>query len=181
MFTIRNDDVAFDTNLAEIKKFCEVCDKHGIKIIQAITPIGECRKIKVTMTNEDIRLTSFRRFEENNEVVEFLKNRQDAIGIHGLWHTHMPTIPEIIRAKTMLQEMGFNPSYYVPPFNEGSYPEKIAGLITCQLAIERGERLEDFIKRGNPRAPIMYLHSWRFDNAHYTFEQLDQCLERIKS
>src|SRR5258706_1517278 len=114
-FIIRNDDVAFDTDIDEIKKFCEICDKYGYKIIQAITLVGECRKSRATMNNEEIRLISFKRFEENKEVVEFLKSRNDFIAVHGLWHTHTPTIEEIKKGKELLIGLGFNPTYFVPP------------------------------------------------------------------
>lgn len=179
MFIIRNDDIGFDTKIEEISTFCGVCDKYGYQIIQAISPIGECRKARAVMSNEQIRLSSFKRFEENKEVVEFLKKRRDFIGIHGLWHTHQPSLEEITTAKSILESLGLNPTYFVPPFNEGEYPKEIMGLKTCQLSIEKGERLEDFLKAGEPKAPIMYLHSWRFNNKYYTFGQLDQCLKRL--
>lgn len=179
-FLIRNDDLAFDTPIEEIKRFCEVCDKHGFRIIQSITPIGAGgRYARASMTNDSIKLLSFRRFEENKEVLEFLKERSDFIGVHGLWHTHAPTEAEILKGKEMLQELGLNPTYFVPPFNEGEYPPEVAGLITCKLSLENGERLEDFLNDKTPNAPIMYLHSWRFNNNYFTLGQLDRCLARL--
>jgi hypothetical protein len=44
-----------------------------------------------------------------------------------------------------------------------------------------GDRLEDFLKEGQPASDIMYLHSWRFNNDWYTFEALDECLKRLSS
>lgn len=181
-FLIRNDDVAFDTKIDEIKQFCNICDKHGFRIIQAITPVGlSGRRARAIMTNEQIRLLSFMRFEENREVCEFLKGRNDLIGVHGLWHTHAPTSDEVETAKTILERLGFKPTYFVPPFNEGEYPEQVDGLNTCKLSMEKGDRLEDFLNKGEPKSPIMYLHSWRFDKVHYTFDQLDQCLDRLST
>ncbi len=178
-FIIRNDDVAFDTSLDHIKKFSEICDRYGYKIIQAITPIGECRRSRATMTNDQIRIASFRRFGENKELVEFIKSRNDYIAIHGLWHTHEPTVDEITIAKSILEGLGLKPTYFVPPFNEGEYPQEIDELKTCTLSIKKGERLEDFINEGTPNAPIMYLHSWRFNNNYFTLGQLDRCLARL--
>ena len=95
-FIIRNDDVAFDTTLDEIKRFCEICDKYGFKVIQAIIPIGEARKINsARLNNDQTRALSNRLFSENKAVLDYLKSRQDLIGIHGLWHTHKPSIEEI--------------------------------------------------------------------------------------
>jgi hypothetical protein len=179
-FLIRNDDVSFDTKLEEIKQFCEIADKYGYKIIQAIIPIGEARKIKSSrLNNNQIRNLSNRLFSENQAVYEYLKKRRDLIGIHGLWHTHKPNQEEIKTAKSILQGLGFNPTYFIPPFNEGDYPEEIAGLKLCQLSMKKGQRLEDFLEKGTPTSEIMYLHSWRFVEGWYTLEQLENCLERL--
>lgn len=179
-FLIRNDDVAFDTTLSEIKQFCQICDKYGYKIIQAIVPFGESGKIKSKrMTNDQIRATSSRLFSENREVLEYLKGRQDLIGVHGLWHTHAPSEEEIKTAKFILQGLGLNPTYFIPPFNEGDYPKEIVGLKNCMLSMKKGERLEDFLDKGTPKSEIMYLHSWRFNNGWYTFDMLEKCLQRL--
>lgn len=179
-FIIRNDDIGFDTEIEEIKQFCEICDKYGYQIIQAITPIGLSGKYaRNAMTNEQIKLLSFKRFDENKEVLEFLKSRKDFIGVHGLWHTHAPTKEEISSAKAILQELGLNPTYFVPPFNEGDYGEEIDGLKVSKLSQEKGQRLEDFLNNGTPSFPIMYLHSWRFNHKYYKFKHLDRCLERL--
>lgn len=179
-FIIRNDDVAFNTDISEIKQFCQIADKYRYQILHAITPIGEARKIKSRrMTNEQIRAESCRLFSENHEVLTYLKSRQDLIGIHGLWHTHKPNEEEIRTAKSILQGLGFNPTYFIPPFNEGDYPKEIVGLKNCQLS--KKERLEEYLDKGIPKAEIMYLHSWRFNNSWYTFEKLEQLLLRLES
>lgn len=180
-FLIRNDDVAFDTNPSEIKRFCEIVDKYGYQVLHAIIPIGESRKIKsAKMTNDQIRAASSRLFSENKEVSSYLRGRKDLIGVHGLWHTHKPSREEIETAKFILQGLGFNPTYFVPPFNEGEYPQEVAGLKTCKLS-EKKERLELYLDRGNPAYPIMYLHSWRFNNHWYTFDMLERCLQRLSN
>jgi hypothetical protein len=181
-FIIRNDDVGFDTELEEIKRFCEICDKYGFQIIQAITPIGlSGRRARSAMNNEDIKLLSFNRFDENQEVVEFLLKRRDIIGVHGLWHTHEPTIKEIKKGKEILQSLGFNPTYFVPPFNEGDYEPEVEGLITSKLSMENGDLLELYLHEGTPTAPIMYLHSWRFNHVKYKWKHLEQCLSRLSA
>lgn len=179
-FLIRNDDVAFDTTLSEIKRFCEICDRYGYQIIQAIVPFGESRLIKSKrMTNDQIRATSSRLFGENHEVLEYLKSRRDLIGVHGLWHTHVPSEEEIKTAKFILQGLGFSPTYFIPPFDEGEYPNDVVGLKNCMLSMKKGQRLEDFLDKGMPASDIMYLHSWRFNNDWYTFDMLEKCLKRL--
>lgn len=177
---IRNDDVAYDTKLSELKRFCEICDKYGFKIIQSITPIGEVKKVKsAKYSNDRIRLISNKKFSDNKEVVDYLQSRSDLIGVHGLYHTHSPTMEEIKTAKELLTNLNLTPTYFVPPFNEGSYQLEVEGLTTSQLSAEKGERLEDFLESGTPRSPIMYLHSWRFDDKNYTFEMLEKCFQRL--
>lgn len=178
-FLIRNDDVAFDTELDEIRTFCDICDKHDFKIIQAITVVGPCKTIDVRMDNREIINLGKRKFMHNFEVCEYLKGRDDIIGVHGLWHSHVPDMDEIVAAKWGLVQLGFNPTYFIPPFNEGDYPSEVAGMKLSKLSMRNGERLEDFLKKGTPTKEIMYLHSWRFDNKFYTFEVLDKCLERL--
>lgn len=182
-FIIRNDDVNFDTDINEIRTFCEICDRYGYKIIQAITLLGECRKARNFMGNEEIRLSSFKRFEENGEVVKYLKSRNDMVGVHGLWHTHEPSGEEIKKGKELLTSFGFNPTYFVPPFNEGSYPESVEGLTTCKLSLQDGDNLETFLNEGTPKSAIMYLHSWRFATHKFgcSFEKLDACLARLNA
>lgn len=178
-FIIRNDDVSSDTSLLEIKTFCEICDNYGFKILQAITLIGECKKVDVKMSNDTIKNLSKKVFEDNKEVLEYLQKRKDLIGVHGLWHTHKPLKGEIKISKNKLNSLGFSPTYFIPPFNEGNYRDKVIGLKVNQLYLKKGERLEDFLEKGIPSSDIMYLHSWRFNNSWYTFNQLDKCLNRL--
>jgi hypothetical protein len=178
-FLIRNDDVAYDTTIESLKTFCDICDKYGFPILHAIVYMGEYKKANAKMNNKDIILSSTKVFKDNVDVVNYLKSRNDLIGVHGLWHTHEPTEQEIESAKGLLKNLGFNPTYFVPPFNEGNYGNEVVGLKVSKLSLKNGERLEDFLKKGTPTSDVMYLHHWRFDNNWYTFEQLDNCLRRL--
>lgn len=181
-FIIRNDDVAYDTTLEEITQFCSLCDKYGFAIIQAITPIGEVKKITThRMSNDHIKSLSSHLFSENKAVLSYLQKRNDRIGVHGLWHSHKPNIDEIATAKYILQGLGFKPTYFIPPFNEGAYPTQVEGLQLSVLSMKKGERLEDYLEKGTPTSDIVYLHSWRFDNDWYTFDQLESCLKRLST
>jgi hypothetical protein len=178
-FLIRNDDVAYDTNLDNLKRFCDICDKYGFRIIQAITLVGECRKVNVKMTNDQIRAASDKLFSDNINLIDYLYDRNDLYGVHGLYHTHEPEIVEIKIAKHVLDYLELFPHYFVPPFNEGNYGSEVAGLIVCKLDLRKGERLEDFLKKGVPTAPIMYCHSWRFGD-WYEWKDLEECLKRLR-
>ena len=178
---IRNDDVAFDTDIAEFKWFCDLCDEYGHKIMQCITPLGICIPIHVNMSNDDIvKLGGHRTIFHNQELHEYLGarlERGDLIAVHGLWHTHVPTITDIWTCKVLLEEGGLPPTYFVPPFNEGSYPSIICGLKLCQ----KTDSLENCINMGiMPTTDIVYLHSWRFSNKQFTHRQLKDMFERLK-
>jgi len=171
---IRNDDVAYDTSLEEIKNFCEICDKHDIKIIHCITLRGNCQPIDSKMTNDEIQKDQSD-FLDNKEVVEYLKTRNDDIAVHGLWHTHTPTQEDTLEAIESLRKHDLPAKWFVPPFNEGDYPREFCGLKVLQHI----DRLESFLDDGEPKTEEVYLHSWRFNNKWFTFKQLDDCLTRL--
>jgi len=170
---IRNDDVSSDTTMEDIKWFCELCDEYGVKPLQAITLNGDTHDIDIKMTNEEIRKRCTC-VEDNTELIDYLLQRNDLIGVHGLWHTHSPSEEEIDEAKERLINMGFNPTYFVTPFNEGNYQDSICGLKVSQLT----QRLEDYLHEGKPIDEIAYLHSWRFGD-WYPKKDLELCLKRL--
>lgn len=178
MMMIRNDDVAFDTAPEHFRRFCRICDDFGFPLLQCITPLGAIRSVSSRMTNDQIRaLAPNTGFVSNREVLRFLRARGDLIAVHGLWHTHQPPAGEIARAAMLLKALGLEPTHFVPPFNEGSYPKKVAGL----KVIQKVQRLEDYLEAGLPTDPVVYLHSWRFDGSYYRLEDLRQCLARISA
>jgi hypothetical protein len=174
----RNDDISVDTEIEDIKWFCKLCDRYRIKALLCITPLGDTHGIDVKMTNDEIKGLSNRNVTDNDELISYLQNRNDLIAVHGLWHTHEPTEEEIDKAKLILDNMGLKPTYFVPPFNEGDYPEDICGLKVSA----KTQRLEDYLEEGTPTDEIVYLHSWRFgDDKWYKREQLELCLKRLKN
>ncbi len=174
-FKIRNDDVAYDTNLSQLEAFCNICDKYGVGIIQCITPRGSVQFIDSKMTNEEIvKNAGSEIFTDNKAVYDYLLSRSDEISLHGEYHTHYPTADELYRAKYSLIEWGFNPTYSTYPFNELTFDYDIFGLKT----LPKSQRLEDYHKEGLPTDEIVYLHSWRYGK-WYPVEALERMLERI--
>ncbi len=171
---IRNDDVAVDTDLDHFRRFCGMCDRYGVRLIQAITPCGATKPIAASMDNERIRKLLDKWLPDSSRLVEYLQSRNDDYAVHGLWHTHRPNVVEIAISKLILTYLGLTPTYFVPPFNEGDYGSQVLGLTVLQ----RIERLEDFLSAGTPSQEIVYLHSWRFDGSYYQLEDLERCLER---
>jgi hypothetical protein len=171
---IRNDDVAADTTLHEIQRFCSICDRHGVQIVHAITPRGFVRPIHSSWSNEQIIMrASAAYFSENRQVVEYLRSRKDGIAVHGLYHTHCPPIEDLVIAKIEIDTIGLDAQYYVPPFNEGPFEmDGFKPLGPCP-------RLEEFLGFGDPKSDLVYLHSWRFEYGPFTWAELETCLKRL--
>ncbi len=161
---IRNDDVAADTSLSHLEKFCAVCDRAGVRIMQAITVAGRCLPVERAMTNAEIYpVCRGVNFTDRPDLIAFLRSRSDIIAVHGLYHTHEPSLFEIKLAASILSGAGLPPAYFVPPFNEGQYGSNAADLL-----VSAGEafKVEGAIVRQRPIPPdieVGYLHSWRFD------------------
>lgn len=182
-YIIRNDDVGYDTDVNNLKRFCEICDKHGFEILQAIVPVGKCLGIDVSWDNKKLEeYAGARPFFLNTELLCFLKDRMDMIGVHGFRHTHIPNEDDIIDGKDILHQVDLFPSYFVTPFNEGDYGEYVHNLMvsaktesleTC-IVKNRLPKDEDVVNN------IIYCHSWRFGKL-YSWESLDKFLERLKN
>lgn len=188
---VRNDDVAADTSLSHLEKFCAVCDRAGVRIMHAVTVAGRCIPVQRDMENTEIlSLVRGRNFSDRPDLIDFLRSRRDLIAVHGLYHTHRPSLPEIKTADAILASLGLLPAYFVPPFNEGEY-----GSNAAHLLVSAGEafKIESAIVR-KQRVPadvqVGYLHSWRFDpdcelkyrhpkmKRQFTLEDLETVLSR---
>ena len=178
---IRNDDVAFDTDVRLLRQFCELCDAYGHQIIQGITPIGSVRQISVYWDDAKIKdISGIEQVWENSSLWYYLQTRinKDSFAVHGLWHTHAPHSMEIKLAKRMLSDV-FPIYYFIPPFNEGEYPEFIHGM---KVLNTNCDRLETFHDNGTmPTTEIAYLHSWRYANAPYNLGQLEHFFKLIQN
>lgn len=176
---IRCDDTPWGLSLQEFVTFCNICDKHGFKLLQAITPIGDCYAIDSHWDNDRIKKEAGNKVVPR-EFVEYMRSRNDLIAVHGLWHSHLPTREEIEVAKSILDGWGLHPTHYVAPFNELN-----AVAYDCNLTVvPKVERLEDYLpgmsmKNDTPVGEIAYLHIWRFFRGWYSIDALDKTLERL--
>lgn len=177
---IRNDDVSHDTDFKHLKTFCEACDRHGVTVLHAITPLGITHTIDSSWSDSRIVCNGAKfTLADNKEVLEYLLSRADLIGTHGLWHSHSPSMSDQFVSKTILEGWGLKPTYAVLPFNEAS-PE-YADEVHKMKVLGKSERFEDYIpgmpKWGQkPTEEIIYCHEWRF-GAWYTWEALEKGLE----
>ena len=187
---IRNDDVSADTDIDNLKVFCYGCDRYGVQIIHAITPLGETHAIEKSMTDgEIVALGGKKTLLDNVEVVRFLRSRtQDFFAVHGLWHSHKPPYRDVATAKEILNMWGLNPKYFFLPFNEG---EEYADSFCDLKVLGHMERIEDYLP-GMPKhgldipkdIKMLYLHEWRFEEKNkfgYRWEDLWQIIGKRTS
>lgn len=177
---LRNDDAPWGMTLGEFQKFCNICDKYKVKILQAITPIGDCHFLDASWDNQRI-IRECGRTLPPYETIEYLASRKDMIAVHGLYHTHCPSVRDVSAAKTILNSWGLKPTHIVWPFNEASTDEdEFCGL----KVIGKTQRIEDYLPGKplwgqKPTDEFVYLHSWRWSKGWYSWEALDLCLQRI--
>jgi hypothetical protein len=176
---VRNDDVSVDTALADLQRFCDICDRRGFKILHGVVVCGNTHKIDYRMTNDQIKsLGPSRQIFENEELIDFLIQRNDLIAVHGLWHTHVPAEKEIESAKRMLTRVYLKPTYFIPPFNEGEYPTEICGL---KVSTNDAQNIEHYFETSDvPTTEIAYTHFWRYGR-WYPWVKLEETLDRINS
>jgi hypothetical protein len=175
---IRNDDVGADTPMEDLRRFCDICDTRGFKILQGIVIEGDILNMDNIVTNEQIKVMgNGRQIFDNAELIDFLKQRDDLIAVHGFWHTHVPTREEIEKSKRLLIDAGLTPTYFIPPFNEGEYGQYICGL---KVSTKDAQNIEHYFAAHVPTTPIAYTHFWRYSK-WYTWKDLETVLDRIKA
>lgn len=196
MITIRNDDVAYDTSGNELVKFCTLCDKHGMSIMHAVTPIGDLKVLHAdsahTMDNDQLRMvTGIEAVNENHAVLYHIKHRKDAVGLHGWQHLHYPKLEweqmvSSIALGSMFLDWFFNTRifWFVAPFNEID-DNVVAAAAKSALGVlaADGPHLEEIILGHEPipEQPdglIYRCHSWRFGE-RFSYNQLDDVLSEL--
>lgn len=191
MIIFRNDDVSSGTNLNELKRFSELFDKYNFDLVQGITLYGGVIPVDHTWDNDTIDYKCTDSFEDNKEVVQYLKARNDKIGIHGIKHYHYMDLPiymaeaGILCAKKKLGEIfDREVSYFIPPFNEISDElREFCKKNGLEVLADEGEHLELLLdKKDPPIADHFRCHYWRFFKVYPNgLERLDKLLSRIRS
>jgi len=183
MLILRNDDVAADTPIEELTKFCEICDKHGVYVVHSIILIGNWGSAQRPghaswgeMSDAEIkRISGDALFSDNRPVVEFLKARPDGIAVHGLRHTRDQSEKDIRTAKGMLEKLGLRPQFFVAPWNETRWKKSVAGL---EFLIGN-PHLNEYKEQNPPANGILFTHSWCFQDGNPTWQDLDAWLGRL--
>ncbi len=198
---IRNDDVHVATDLAHLKGFCEICDRHGAKIIQAVTPVGDLRPLYSDAAGEWCNLkigvrtvaeSDWPCIMQNHDLWGYLSMHRDRdgdeIALHGWQHINYKYEDQekFLRdwelGKRFLEWLfDRQVTRFVAPFNEVT--AEMLATPGVEVLHSAGPHLENIIlgREPIPEKPdglIFRCHSWRFGE-RFSYEQLDEVLKRI--
>lgn len=179
----RNDDIAVDSDLDQLRKIQAVFEKHNLREVYSIMAYGGGIYSDYTheMPLEELeKRLGDKLLETNPAVVAFLKEslaRGHKISMHGWQHTRVTDYPDvqdrIAKAKQYLEGLlDAQIEYFVPPFNH--YNQRV--LEACRnlgLPVSiGGGQLEKLVDEDRFENHQMYwYHFWRLDE-----ERLDAWL-----
>jgi len=201
MITVRNDDVSVSTDLAHLRRFCEICDRHGARIIQAVTPVGDLRPLyndasgqwcNLKIGVQTVAQSNWACVMQNDEMWGYLSMHRDRdcdeIALHGWQHinykceNHKRFLQDWELGKRFLEWLFDRPvTRFVAPFN-GVTPEMLS-TPGVEVLHSDGPHLENIIlgREPIPEKPdglIYRCHSWRFGE-RFSYEQLGEVLSKI--
>lgn len=193
---IRNDDVHVGTDVQQLLRFSEICDKYHIPIIQGITPVGDLQPLyqdgAVQMKNQDLRSAlGTQMVSENRELVQFLSSRDDVLGLHGWEHLHFPEEDPMTQLRWIQlgrewMEWFFERSvpWFIAPFNDVDVNTHLAAANLQMTVLDsNGPHLEEILlgREEVPADPADFIfrcHSWRFCE-RFTYDQLEEIICRL--
>lgn len=205
----RNDDVSFETNLDNFKKFCELFHKYNLNQIHGITLKGRTHSLflhnekpveyenKVSLaywSNEQIMKYSEKElFEERNDIIKFINSIPDEIALHGLYHTDYSVMEAaqqrrhinigLKKLETLFPEKLVR--YFIAPFNRtNSSLFKVCKEFDLEVLHTNGTHLESTLDNNKIKTGMWYrYHHHRFYPASkYNYHVLNfQKLEKFLS
>ncbi len=186
----RNDDVAFDSDLNNLKKLCKIFHDLGYIQTHGITLYGtlntkafsdgtyrQFKKIKhLNEANYDTIKNASKPFfiGNNKELIQYLNECPDKIALHGLYHTDYSRMTyeqqkkDILEGLKLLKKLFPNKEIkdFIAPFNrKNNYTRQICKDLGLRLSIGEGEHLEELINanEGTLRKGMVYrYHHQRF-------------------
>ena len=163
----RNDDVSAENNLPQLKKYCEVFQKHQFSQVHGVLLRGKSSEVYFfngqevayegynsisKLPNSKIRsLSSGWNFESRTDIIEFLMSSRDEIAFHGLFHTDHGTMSfdelrsEMSEGLALLRRLFPTKPirYFIAPFNrtcEATY--NVAAELGLRVLASEGVHLE---------------------------------------
>ena len=196
----RNDDVSFDTNLENFKKFCNIFRKYNLTQIHGITLNGntntlyelngepveyENRPNISTQSYEQIKILSVgKEFIKRSDIIEYLNTSNDEIALHGLYHTDYSRMSEkeqledISEGLKQLKQLFPNKTidYFIPPFNRtNEITQKICTNVGLEIIGREGEHLEEELSSDfliDSKTSYRYHHHRFYPESKFTYYKL---------
>jgi hypothetical protein len=164
---LRNDDVSWDSDLQEFRRFCGVFHKYGQTQIHGVTLRGRTSAVYLhngteveyagfdTVANLDNttirRLSEGKIIEDRPDLIDWLNASPDELALHGLYHTHYSTMSAEEQDKDIADGLALMRKlfpakrirFFIAPFNQtNSATFKVAGHHGLILVAGEGVHLE---------------------------------------
>lgn len=202
----RNDDVSYDTNLANFICFNRIFHRFGYVQLHGVTLWGKCNdtliKNGIPCMYDSIEPDEIYEYEKcvkvsvdyvgNNEaLIDYLNSIPDPIALHGLYHSDYSTMTyeqqdhDIAEGLKCLKELFPNKQIdtFVAPFNhtnENTY--KVCSKYGLRVSAFEGEHLEDRIANG--KGPLYEGELYRYHHHRFypesTYFYYDLSLEVLQ-
>lgn len=198
---LRNDDVSFDTNMDNFRKFCSFFTKNGFKQIHGVTingntntlykynndPVEYENKANISTLSYDaiVELSSNKNISSRTELIKFLNDSRDEVALHGLYHTDYSKMSETQQREDIsrgLAELGQlfplkKIEYFIPPFNrtnDATY--KVCADLGLKVLGKEGIHLEEAIAENklhfNTSVWYRYHHHRFYPETAFTYYKL---------
>lgn len=190
----RNDDIARDSNVEQLKEIQAIFEKHGIKEMYSVVPIGVNLyygdPFTMELENLENQLGEVL-IESNPDVVQFLKDsiaKGHSVSLHGWKHTTICAYTYegqkryISLAKSYLEKLlDTKITHFVAPFNNFNEDTiRICRELSLTLLPGSSNQLEWLVRDDYPFTAddFCWYHYWRFFDGVLTPERLEEWLNK---
>lgn len=191
---LRNDDISADTDLEFFGQFCRIFDKyklgqiHGVVVRGRISPLLSYGD---SLENSKIRsLSGYEKIDENEELIKFLRSRNDDIALHGYYHirydrlNYKEQLAHLIEGKDDLEHIFSNKvNFFIAPYNKFNQSTiSVCNQLGLKLLADEGVHLEWSLGR-EPKEEwhdkCLRYHWHRFRNSNKR-KKLELILAKLK-
>lgn len=195
----RNDDVSWDTNLENFRRFCAVFHKHGRIQLHGITLRGCTNVVHLhksaeveyegfasisKLSNATIRLLSEgKTIADRQDLIEFLNDSQDEIALHGLYHTDYSTMSKEEQDHDIGEGLAImrrlfpkkHIRFFIAPFNRtNAATYQVAANHGLKVSADEGVHLEEVLNSLSiqPKQWYRYHHHRFYPESRFTYYNL---------
>jgi hypothetical protein len=191
----RNDDVSWDSDLQDFRRFCAVFHKYGQTQIHGVTLRGCTNAAHLhngveveyagfdtvaNLDNATIRqLSEGKAIEDRPDLIDWLNAGPDEVALHGLYHTHYSTMSAEEQDKDISEGLALMRKlfptkpvrFFIAPFNQtNDVTCKVAAHHGLNLVAGEGVHLEEELDRlvVKPRQWYRYHHHRFYSSSRFS-------------